>query len=123
MDIAAVIQYILTSAQSFGSPDYYNKSLMTILGLAGVLLCENEQTDTNGLSLFHRKYLVGCLGKLGEVSNQQQIRVTTLRLLSPHAVSFYFLFFVSFSLVFPGRLCWETASAHFGHCGRSLAEL
>ena len=36
--------YILTSAQSFGSQDYYNKSLMTIPGLAGVLFCENEQT-------------------------------------------------------------------------------
>ena len=28
---------ILTSAQSFGSQDYYNKSLMMILGLACVL--------------------------------------------------------------------------------------
>ena len=34
----------MTAAQSFGSPDYYNISLMTILGLAGVLFCENEQT-------------------------------------------------------------------------------
>ena len=31
-EMAAVIQYILTSAQSFGSQDYYNKSLMTTLG-------------------------------------------------------------------------------------------
>ena len=38
------IQYSLISAQSFGSQDYYNKSLMTILGLASVLFCENEQT-------------------------------------------------------------------------------
>ena len=44
MEMIAVIQYILTSAQSFGSQDYYNNSLMTILGLAGVLFCENEQT-------------------------------------------------------------------------------
>ena len=44
MEMTAVIQYILTSAQSFGSQDYCNKSLMTILGLAGVLFCENEET-------------------------------------------------------------------------------
>ena len=43
MAITAVIQYILKEAQSFGSQDYYSKSLMVILGLAGVLFCENEQ--------------------------------------------------------------------------------
>ena len=43
MDMTAVIQYILTAAQSLGSQVYYKKSRMTILGLAGVLLCENEQ--------------------------------------------------------------------------------
>ena len=44
MGMTAVTQYILTAAQSFGSQDYYNKFLMTILWLAGVLFCENEQT-------------------------------------------------------------------------------
>ena len=39
----AAIQYILTAAQSLGSQIYYKKSQMTILGLAGVLFCENEQ--------------------------------------------------------------------------------
>ena len=43
IDITAAIQYILTAAQSLGSQDYYRKSRMTILGLAGVLFCENEQ--------------------------------------------------------------------------------
>ena len=43
MDMMAAIQYILTAAQSLGSQDYYRKSQMTILGLAGVLFCENEQ--------------------------------------------------------------------------------
>ena len=33
------IQYILATAQSLGSQDYYKKSRMTILGLAGVLFC------------------------------------------------------------------------------------
>ena len=42
-----LVQYILTSAQSSRSQeDHYNKSLMTILGLAGVLFCETEQTLT-----------------------------------------------------------------------------
>ena len=43
MDMTAAIQYILTAAQSLGSQVYYKKSRMTIIGLAGVLFCENEQ--------------------------------------------------------------------------------
>ena len=43
MDITVAIQYILTTAQSLGAQVYYKKSRMTILGLAGVLFCENEQ--------------------------------------------------------------------------------
>ena len=43
MEMTAAIQYSLTAVQSLGSQDYYKKSRMTILGLAGVLFCENEQ--------------------------------------------------------------------------------
>ena len=43
MSMMAAIEYILTTAQSLGSQDYYRKSRMTILGLAGVLFCENDQ--------------------------------------------------------------------------------
>ena len=43
-EISAVIEHILTVAQSFGSQDYNNKFLMTILRLTCVLFCENEQT-------------------------------------------------------------------------------
>ena len=43
VDMTAAIQYILTAAQLLGSQVYYKKSQMTILGLAGVLFCENEQ--------------------------------------------------------------------------------
>ena len=43
MDMTAAIQYILTAAQSLGSQVYYKKSRMTVLGLADVLFCENEQ--------------------------------------------------------------------------------
>ena len=70
MDMTAAIEYILTAAQSLGSQDYYRKSRMTILGLAGVLFCENEQAQINGLSYVPKKIL-GCLGKLGEVLKQQ----------------------------------------------------
>ena len=43
MDMMAAIQYILTAAESLGSQVYYKMSLMTILGLAGVLFCKKEQ--------------------------------------------------------------------------------
>ena len=43
MEVALVIQYILTATQSFDSQDYCKKSRMTILGLTGVLFYENEQ--------------------------------------------------------------------------------
>ena len=43
MDMTAAIQYLLTAAQWLGSQVYYKKSRMTILGLTGVLFCENEQ--------------------------------------------------------------------------------
>ena len=43
MEMTAAIQYILAAAQSLGSQNYYKKSRMTIVGLAGVLFCENEQ--------------------------------------------------------------------------------
>ena len=43
MDMMAAIQNVLTAAQSLGSQDYYRISRMTILGLAGVLFCKNEQ--------------------------------------------------------------------------------
>ena len=61
MEITTVIQHILAAAQSFGSQDYYSKSRMMILELAGVF-CENEQNvDKMNHRLFERKYL----GKLG----------------------------------------------------------
>ena len=43
MNMTAAIQYILTAAQLLDSQDYYRTSRMTILGLAGVLLYENDQ--------------------------------------------------------------------------------
>ena len=52
MDMTAVIQYILTAAKSLGSRDYYKKYRMTILGLAGVLFCKNEQAQTKWLIVY-----------------------------------------------------------------------
>ena len=46
MDMTVAIQYILTAAQSLDSQVYYKKSQMMILGLTGVLFCENEQAWT-----------------------------------------------------------------------------
>ena len=43
MDMTAAIQYILTAARSLVSQVYYKKPRMTIAGLAGALLCQNEQ--------------------------------------------------------------------------------
>ena len=43
IDMTAAIQYILTAIQSLGYQVYYKKSRMTILGLAGILFCENDQ--------------------------------------------------------------------------------
>ena len=43
MEMTAAIQYILTAARLLGSQDHYKKSRMTILRLAAVLFCENEQ--------------------------------------------------------------------------------
>ena len=72
MEMTAVIQYILTAAQSIGSQDYYKKLQMKVLGLACVLFYENEQAETiMDYRTFRGKYLLGCLGKLGEVSKQQ----------------------------------------------------
>ena len=46
MEMTGAIRYILTEAQLLGSRDYYKKYQRMILGLAGVLFCENEQAMT-----------------------------------------------------------------------------
>ena len=55
MDMRVPVQYILTAAQLLGSQVYYKKSRMTILGLAGVLFCENEQAQT--------KWIIICIAR------------------------------------------------------------
>ena len=67
MDMTTAIQYILTAAQSLGSQVCYKKSRMTILGLPGVLFCENEQAyRQNGLSYVPKKILTWMLREVRE---------------------------------------------------------
>ena len=110
--------YILTLAQSLGSQDYYNKSLMTILGLAGVShsakMSKHRQT----------KWIIVCSWKIltwvhRESSEGLKViaskRVTTLL----YFFTQFFLTFCFFQLesCFPWQAMFETISAHFGHCG------
>ena len=68
MGMTVVIQDILTSAQSFGSQDYHNKSLMTILGIVGVLFCKMSRHRQNGLSFVPKKILTWVLREAMGVS-------------------------------------------------------
>ena len=78
MEMTAAIQYILTAAQSLGSKDYYKKFQMTILGLAGVLFCENEKAEPNGLSYVPKKILTWMLREAREgLKATVDSRVTT----------------------------------------------
>ena len=85
MEITALIQYILTAAQSFGYfTNYYNKFLKMILGLAGVLFCKNEQT--NGLLFVPKKILACVLREAGGgLKAATGKRETTLLPLYPHS--------------------------------------
>ena len=100
--MTAVIQYILTSVQSFGSQDYYSESLMTRLGLAGVLFCKMSRHGQNGLSFVPRKILTwvprGATGRLKAIAGKRQ---------QPYCPLSFLLLFVSFSqsVVFPTWLC------------------
>ena len=61
-------QYILTPAQSLGSQLYYKKSQMTCWCIIQRKRAGIHKMDYH---MLRRKYLLGCLGKLGEVLKQQ----------------------------------------------------
>ena len=61
MEMTAAAQYILTEAQLLGSSDHYKKSPVTILELAGVLFCENEQAETKWIILCSEEILTWML--------------------------------------------------------------
>ena len=68
MEITVVIQYILTATQSFGYQDYCKNDTWACWC---IILREREGIDKMDYRMFRRKYLFGCLGKLGEFSKQQ----------------------------------------------------
>ena len=45
IEMTATFKYIFAAAQLLGSQDCYEKSRVTILWLAGVLSCKNEQAQ------------------------------------------------------------------------------
>ena len=73
--MTAAIQYILTAAQSLGSQVYYKTSRMMDDTWAcwGVILRKRAGIDKMDYHIFRRKYLFGCLEKLGEVLKQQYV--------------------------------------------------
>ena len=76
MKMTAAIEYILTAAESLGSQDCYKKSRMTILGLAVILFCENEQAQAKWIIIYiytyvPKKILTWMLREGREVYNQQ----------------------------------------------------
>ena len=91
MEKTAAIRYILTAVQSLGSQDYYKKSRMTmILGIAGVLFCENEQAQTKGLSYVPKKMFTWMLKEArGGLKATVGNRVTTRLSLYPHSFLFF----------------------------------
>ena len=66
MEMTAVIQYILTSAQSFGSQDYYNNLLMTMLVYYSAKTSRHRQ---NGLSFVLKKILTWGATVIGLLKN------------------------------------------------------
>ena len=113
MEMTAATQYILLAAQLLGSQENYKKSRMTILGLDGVLFCENKQ---NGSSYVLKKIFTWMLmeargnlkAKVGK-SNNQTITLLTY-------VSIFFCFFQPESC-FPQQAMLKSMPEHIGHCG------
>ena len=104
MEMTAAVQYILTAAQSLCSKDYYKKFRMTILGLAGVLFCENGQYRQNGSLYVSKKILTWMLREA-----RRGLKATVGNRVKPdyhftHIVFVPFCFFQQ-SPVFPCRLC------------------
>ena len=63
MEMTAVIQYILAVTQYLASQDYYKKSRMAILGLAGVLFSRTSRHRQNGLAYVPNKLLTWVHGE------------------------------------------------------------
>ena len=122
MEMTAAIQYSLTAAQLLGSQDYYKRSRMTILGLAGVLFCQNEQAQTKRIIACPEENTWMLREARGGLKATVGNRVTTRLSFYPHS----FLFFsVSFnqSLLFPNRLCSKACQHILDVVGLRQAEV
>ena len=64
--------------------------------------------------MFGRKYLLGCLRKLGEVSKQQQV-IEYNQII--HIVFCSFLFLSTRVLLSLAQAMLKSMPAHIGHCG------
>ena len=123
MEMTAAIQDILTEAQSLGSLNCYKKSRMTILGLSGILFCENEQVQKKRIIECSEENIYLTVREArGDLEVTVGNRLTTRLSLYPHS----FLFFsVSFnqSFVFPSRLCSKACQHILNTEGLSQAEV
>ena len=74
--------------------------------------------DKMDYRLFRKKYLLGCLGKLGEVSKQQQVKDNNVTITLSTQFFITFCFFQPECCI-PCQAMLETISAH-QHCGPKL---
>ena len=113
----------MTGNTPLGSQIYCKKSRMTILGLAGVLFCENEQAWT--------KWIIICSEENTYLNAREArggLKATVGNRVKPdyHLTSTVLLFFsVSFSqiLVFPSRLCSKACQHILDIVGLSHGEV
>ena len=102
MEMAAVTQYILKAAQSFGSQDNYKKSRTTILGLLVYYSAKTSGQRQDELSYVPKKILTWMLkAAWGGLTETVGDRVTTVTFI--HSILFFSVSF-SQSLVFSDRL-------------------
>ena len=123
MEMTAAIQYILTAARSLGSQDYYKKSRMMILGLAGVLFWKTSRHRQNGISYVPKKIFTWMLREArGGLKATVGNRVTTRLSLHPHSFLFFSVSF-SYSLVFHSSLCSKACQHILDIVGLSQADV
>ena len=73
--------------------------------------------------MHQRKYLLECLGKLGEVSKQQQIKEYNQTITLPIHMLLFFSVSFNQNLVFPCRLCSEACQHILDIVGLRQAEV
>ena len=112
---------VLSNLMSCSNLGWLNVQQLINLASWCIILPERAGTDKMDYRTFRRKYLLGCLGKLGEFSKQQQVIEYNLSLYS-HSFLFFSVSF-SQSLVFPGRLCSKASQQAVDIVGLSQPEV